>query len=124
MSNPFSRPVSWLAAVCFIVAGCGGGGSGASSDGASGGNPSPMDGALTLAWNANLESDMGGYRVYYGTSSGTYQQVRGAGMDAGLVTEFSITGLQAGTTYYIAVTSYDRTGNESSYSAQVSGVAR
>jgi hypothetical protein len=117
MTTSFSRTVSLLAAVGCVVTGCGGGGSEAASAAAPGGT-------LTLAWNANTESDMGGYRVYYGTSSGAYQQVRGAGMDAGLVTEFNITGLQAGSTYYVTVTAYDRSGNESSYSAQVSGVAR
>jgi hypothetical protein len=126
MIHPFSRTVPLLAAVCCIVAACGGGGSEAGSDGASGANPppTPSDGTVTLAWDANSESDMAGYRVYYGTSSGTYQQARGGGINAGLATEFSITGLQPGTTYYMTVTSYDRSGNESNYSAQVSGVAR
>lgn len=67
---------------------------------------------------------MRGYRVYYGTASGSYLQSRGAGADAGGSTSFTIPNLRAGTTYYIAVTSYDNAGNESSYSGEVSGSAR
>jgi hypothetical protein len=86
--------------------------------------PTPAPGSITLAWNANSEPDLRGYRVYYGTSSGAYQQVRGAGLDAGRSTSFTINNLRAGTVYYIAVTSYDAAGNESAFSGEVSGAAR
>lgn len=62
--------------------------------------------------------------MYYGTASGVYAQARGGGLDAGQLSEFTLTGLQRGLTYYLAVSAYDQSGNESSYSVQVSGVAK
>lgn len=86
--------------------------------------PAPPSASITLSWNANAEADLRGYRIYFGTSSGAYQQVRGAGLDAGRSTTFTISNLRAGATYYIAVTSYDTAGNESSFSGEVSGPAK
>lgn len=86
--------------------------------------PAPSPASITVSWNANTEADLRGYRVYFGTSSGTYQQVRGAGLDAGRSTTFTISNLRAGATYYIAVTGYDTAGNESAFSGEVSGAAK
>jgi hypothetical protein len=61
-----------------------------------------------------------GYRVYYGTSPGTYVQQPGAGSLAGNFSSFSATGLQKGVTYYFAVTSTDNDGRESTYSNEAS----
>ncbi|MBK7549801.1 MAG: fibronectin type III domain-containing protein [Rhodoferax sp.] len=66
------------------------------------------------------DPDRAGYRVYYGTSSGSYVQVRGAGLNAGPTATYTVTGLQSGQRYYFAVTAYDAAGNESTYSAEVS----
>ncbi len=66
------------------------------------------------------DPDRAGYRVYYGTASGSYSQVRGAGLNAGTAATYVVNGLQAGQRYYFAITSYDAAGNESSYSAEVS----
>lgn len=76
---------------------------------------------LKLAWNANAESDLAGYKVYYGTGSRTY----GSPINVGNVTTYTLTGLIAGQTYYIAVTAFDTAVpvNESGYSNEVSGVA-
>ena len=49
-------------------------------------------GSLNLTWNANGESDLDGYKVYYGTSSGDY----GTPLDVGDVTEYELTGLDEG----------------------------
>lgn len=110
--------------------GCGGGGGG--SDPAQGGTPGSgtpstppaATGTVTIGWTANTEPDLAGYKVYYGTTTGVYVQAKGSGVNAGMVTEYAIGGLKAGTTYFVAVTSYDKSGNESGYSAQVSGVAK
>ncbi|HEY5997776.1 MAG TPA: choice-of-anchor D domain-containing protein [bacterium] len=70
---------------------------------------------VTLAWDANTEPDVTGYKVYYGTASGVY----GTPIDAGNVTTYTVTGLTDGTTYYFAATAYDSVGNESGYSNEV-----
>jgi len=65
------------------------------------------------------KSPVAGYRVYFGTNSGTYFQPFGQGVDAGKVTSYTVQGLTSGTTYYFAVTTYVG-GHESPYSNQVS----
>ena len=62
---------------------------------------------------------MAGYRIYYGTSSKSYAQAKGAGIVAGNVTSKTVTGLTSGMTYYFSVTAYDSAGNESGYSSEV-----
>jgi fibronectin type 3 domain-containing protein len=65
-----------------------------------------------------------GYRVYWGTSSGSYSQSHGAGINTGSATSYTVTGLTVGRTYYFAVTAYDAVGNESAFSGEASKVAR
>jgi hypothetical protein len=57
-----------------------------------------------------------GYRVYYGSSPGTYVQQPGAGISVGNFSSFIATGLQKGVTYYFAVTAVGSQGNESAFS--------
>jgi fibronectin type 3 domain-containing protein len=58
-----------------------------------------------------------GYRVYYGTSSRSYQQALGSGVFAG-GKEAVLMNLAQGATYYFAVTAIDAAGQESGYSAE------
>jgi fibronectin type 3 domain-containing protein len=74
---------------------------------------------IKLAWDANTESDLAGYKVYYGTSSKSFS----GSVDVGNVTSYTLTGLTQGQTYYVAVTAHNTSGSESSYSSEVSGVA-
>ena len=74
--------------------------------------------ALTLAWDPNAEPDLAGYKVYYGTQSGIYDFV----LDAGNVTQYTVTDLERDTRYYFAVTAYDASWNESDFSAEVSAI--
>jgi len=74
---------------------------------------------IRLAWDPNTESDLAGYKVYYGTTSGTY----GTPIDAGNVNTYTMTGLTLGQTYFVTVTAYDTSPNESGYSNEVSGPA-
>jgi hypothetical protein len=75
-----------------------------------------LAGQATLAWNPNTESDLAGYRLHYGTSSGNYT----VHLDVHNVTTYTVTGLTDGQTYYFAATAYDASGHESGYSNQVS----
>jgi len=75
-----------------------------------------MAGDVTLAWDPNSETDLAGYKLYYGTASGAYTE----SIDVGNVNEFTITGLDTGVLYYFAATAYDVDGNESYYSNEVS----
>jgi len=74
---------------------------------------------IGLAWDANVESDLAGYKVYYGTASQSY----GTPVDIGNLTSYTLTGLTQGQTYYLSVTAYDTSKNESIHSSEVSGAA-
>ncbi len=72
-------------------------------------------GSVVLAWDANTEPDVSGYKLYYGTATGTY----GTPTDVGNVLTYTVLNLTDGQTYYFAVTAYDTFGNESGYSNEV-----
>lgn len=80
-------------------------------------SPASQTSAL-LTWSANTEPDLAGYRVYYGTAPGVYQQPKGQGIVV-TGTTYTVAGLNSGTRYYFAVTAYDGSGNESDYSQEV-----
>lgn len=69
---------------------------------------------LTLAWNPSPSADVTSYVVRYGTASGVYSVVTNVGNR----TSASVTGLQAGQTYYLAVTARTDAGIESPPSNQ------
>ena len=77
-------------------------------------------GKIRLAWDANKESEVAGYKLYYGTTPGKY----GPGIDVGNVTSFTLDGLVKGQMYYVAIRAYTKSGQESSFSREVSGVAK
>ncbi len=72
--------------------------------------------SVSLAWDANTEADLAGYRIHYGTASRSYT----ASMDVGRVTTCSISNLAVGQTYYFAATAYNASGTASDYSSEVS----
>ncbi|MBI5198088.1 MAG: hypothetical protein HZA19_05700 [Nitrospirae bacterium] len=61
-------------------------------------------------------TDLAGYKVYYGTASGSY----GDFVDAGNVITYTVSNLPETVAYYFAVTAYNTTGNESGYSNEAS----
>ncbi len=75
----------------------------------------PGNGQAIVSWQANSEQDLAGYHLHYGTSSGVY----GFNLNVGNTTGHLLQGLTNGVTYYIVITAYDQTGNESGYSAEV-----
>jgi hypothetical protein len=76
----------------------------------------PEDGeAITLEWNPNNESDLGGYKIYYGIESGVY--IRTA--DVGMSTTSTISNLAQGVTYYFTATAYNIMGYESGFSQEI-----
>lgn len=113
-----------LLVLFLILAGCGGG-TGTDSGGTaitnlSSGEPGGSGGTIRLAWDSNTESDLAGYKLYYGAASGVYSY----STDVGKMTTYTLTGLTKGNTYFIAATAYDTSYNESDYSNEVSGIAR
>ncbi len=72
--------------------------------------------SATLQWTANQESDLAGYLVYHGTTSGSYSNFQNSGM----TTTYQYTNLESNKTHYFAVTAYDTSGNESPPSLEVS----
>lgn len=74
---------------------------------------------IRLAWDANQEPDLANYSVHVGTTSMVYDTVVGPTT----ATDFDVTGAECGTTYFIAVTASDTSGNVSEFSDEVSGDA-
>ena len=90
---------------------------------------------VTLAWDANTEADLAGYKIYYDMDSGHPYQGTGAENGSApspidvspaededpnlLVVQYTVRNLPDGT-YYFAVTAYNTEGLESGYSNEVS----
>jgi hypothetical protein len=70
---------------------------------------------VTLAWDANTETGIVGYKLHYGTASGVYTTT----IDVGNVTQYTVGGLLGGQTYYFAATASDGT-SDSGYSEEIS----
>jgi hypothetical protein len=112
----FRRAIRKIILLLFLFSipllGCGGGG-----DGGGGGAGA---GTISLAWDANTEPDVAGYKIYYGTASRSY----GASVDVGNVTTYVLGGLTPGQVYYISATAYNTSHDQSGYSNEVSGPAQ
>ena len=78
----------------------------------------PKTANATVSWNANTESDLAGYRIYVGTRSGSYGVV--GPFEVTNATSFTVPNLPLGATYFFAVSAFDKSGNESAKSVEVS----
>jgi hypothetical protein len=79
----------------------------------------PLAASITLAWDPNPpEDEVAGYVVHYGKTSGRYT----GAVDVGNATICTLAGLTPGVPYYIALTAYDASDNESDLSAEVHGI--
>ncbi|MFH1860884.1 MAG: C25 family cysteine peptidase [bacterium] len=72
-----------------------------------------QDGMIQVSWETNHEPDIT-YRIYYGTVSGSYPWSQTA--DSASICTLS--GLTNGIPYYVAVSAYDKIGNEGSKSVE------
>jgi hypothetical protein len=70
---------------------------------------------VSLAWDANTEPDLGGYKLYYGTASQAYSQV----INVGKNTQVTVSNLSQGVTYFFVVSAYNLQGAESDYSNEI-----
>jgi Putative Ig domain/Glucodextranase, domain B len=71
---------------------------------------------VTIAWNANTESNIGGYLVFFGTRSGNYDGY----VDVGGATTAVMNAADSTKTYYFAIAAYSTSGLRSALSAEVS----
>lgn len=92
------------------VAACGGGSSGSASP------PPASTGSAVLEWDPVVAADLAGYRIHYGTATGSYPHT----VDAGTSTTHTLNNLGAGSRYYFVVTAVDTSGQESGHSNEVS----
>jgi hypothetical protein len=111
MTNKNIFPVLLIGLIVFILTGC-----------AAGGGSGSGTGVVTLSWTAPTTNtdrtpltDLAGYKIYYGPSSGNYI----TSLDVGNSTSYILNNLTTGT-YYIAITSYNTAGIESTFSNEVS----
>ena len=90
---------------------------------------------VTLAWDANTETDLMGYKIYYDTSPG--DPYDGTDADQGISPiivhvgdleerdnpRFTLTGLSDNKDYYFALTAFDNENLESGFSNEASTAA-
>jgi len=74
--------------------------------------------SIALAWDANSETTLAGYKVYYGVTPGQYTGT----VDVGKTTEATLSGLTASTRYYSVVVAYNQEGLESAPSSEITFV--
>ena len=97
-----------------LISNCSGGGSSSDTE------INNVPRTAILVWDEVNAGNLTGYRVYFGTNPGTYIQPLGQGLNAGNVSNFTVTGLNRATRYYFSVTGFDVTsGFESGYSNEV-----
>ncbi len=72
---------------------------------------------VSFGWNKNLESDLGGYRLYQSATSGEYGSTFVDEIPAGTQT-YTQQDVAEGTHFWV-LTAFDLAGNESDYSNEV-----
>ena len=120
MQSTLVRKVLWVWLLMFLLylTGCGGGGGG--------GGDAAATGAIRVAWDPVTDPRLAGYKLHYGPAETPYSNAvdAGAATQSGNEVTYTLTGLTPGQTYFITVTAYDAGKTESSYSNQISAVAK
>jgi hypothetical protein len=75
--------------------------------------------AVSLTWTPNPEANLAGYKLHFGTSSGSYATV----VDLGAVPSAPLPPMILGQTYFIALSAYDTEGRESPLSEELTVTA-
>ena len=75
-------------------------------------------GSISLAWDRSIDTNVTGYKVYWGISSGNYISQQ----DNLNKIKATISDLTVGVRYYFAVTAYNQSGLESTFSDEVSAL--
>jgi hypothetical protein len=85
-----------------------------------------IEGKVLLSWNENNEIDLAGYKIYFDDdingppyNGAAYYSGSNSPVDVADANSHFLRGLRSGHTYYIAVTAYDMSGNESSYGNEI-----
>ena len=73
------------------------------------------DQSVALAWDANSEPNVSGYKLYYGTASGVYTN----SLNITNGTAVTVPGLKEGLTYFFALTACSVSGLESARSSEI-----
>jgi hypothetical protein len=71
--------------------------------------------SVPMAWNPSVDSNIAGYKIYYGLASHVYT----SSVDVGNSTNATITLLSGNITNYFAATTYDIGGVESGFSNEI-----
>jgi hypothetical protein len=75
--------------------------------------------AVSLTWNPNPEANLAGYKLHFGTSSGSYPVV----VDLGAVPNAPLPPMILGQTYYVALSAYDTEGRNGPLSEELTVTA-
>ena len=71
----------------------------------------PKDGKVVLIWNNVTESDLAGYLIYFGESSGIYYGKTATAVspiDVGHVNSYTVDNLENGKLYFFSIVAYDK----------------
>jgi hypothetical protein len=73
------------------------------------------EGSVSIAWNPNPETDVAGYKIYWGELSRQYTNV----LDVGNSVTGTVGNLSSGRTYYCAIKAYNAAQQESAFSSEI-----
>lgn len=82
---------------------------------------SPSYNGVYIYWYENYTPDVAGYKIYYGTNTGMYTQTVTVPRAGSYYSQsYELTGLTNCINYYLVISAYDLSGNESARSSEIS----